>query len=190
MEARAVRDILVEGNIFGGGVNIIWARDVTIRGNQITTRGDKSPAILINGEVQRVSITDNELVAPADGTKEAVSITSVHGEEIGSDVVIQGNRIRGPKNKGVVVRTMNRVVITDNEIEGSIILEAEKPVSIRDFKVMDNTIRDPDTCLRLLGRDNGLYDVLVDGNWCRAPRFEDIRGDVQGVILGTNWGGK
>lgn len=185
IEKRAARRILVEGNMFLGGVNVIWARDVIVRGNYIRTRGDKSPAILVNGEVQRLTIEGNEIVS--DGVKEAIYLTSVHGET-GRDVTVRSNNIRGPTNKGIVIRTMDEVTVTNNVIDGSVIYEAEIPgQAIKGFRLQDNIIRDPTMCLRLLGRDNGVSDVLVDGNRCYAPAFQDVRGDVQDVTLGVNW---
>lgn len=182
-DQRATRNIRVAHNTMGP-LNVLWSSNVVVEGNIITSESRGNAGIQINGEIEEVLLSNNIV---RSSVREGIQAASDHGG-MGRGLKISGNMVTGPQNSGIVVRSLSDVTIEGNQVVGSVKVEAERPgMKVEDVLISGNTIQDPDTCLRILGRDNGISGAVLDGNVCRAPKGLDARGLVS-VECGQNFG--
>lgn len=111
------RGWLVERNTINGAVHVVWATDVTIRGNRGLNVSDK-PSVKVYRSCDRVRVADNDLTT-AGPSKAVVEVVGTGADQAPDHVVVQRNVLDARRSShGVHVAAARDVRVIDNEIRG------------------------------------------------------------------------
>lgn len=102
-----------EGNVINGGLYVVWASDVTVRGNTGLNATSK-PSVFVYRRAERITVEDNEFTSMA--TSNAIAVTGTGTGQGASDVVIRNNRIDAGGAYGVAISGAVSVLVEGNTI--------------------------------------------------------------------------
>lgn len=188
--AHRSRNWLVEGNTINGGINVVWAEDVQIRGNRGVNPSEQT--IRVYRPCARVTIADNDWTS-TQSTIPALGVITVTGAGDGapSGTRIVRNRIRATgavASNGIHCDGAGDIEIRDNDIRGpgfassigaGVFLRATGAVSpFRVAVVHGNRISDWGT--------NG---IEIWGNGAAAIGLLDVSDNIFDDTAGTMTGG-
>lgn len=173
----------IEGNVINGGLHVVWAQQIIIRGNAGINTTPR-PHISIYRTSSDILIERNDLTSPAPNALGTVNLTAT-GEGGPHGVVIRGNRLVGDA-AGVHAEGGASVEITDNDIIGPGVPGGGSGIYLR------ATDQAHPFAYALVRRNRisnfGSTGIRVDGNGAARISLLDVSDNVFSDTAGTMLG--